>query len=58
MVVFVGVFAGLIYTTEGSWWPLVIVMPTGLLGIVLLKVVMFESEVGASVQTDGDEPMD
>ena len=43
---------------DDTWSVLAIVMPTGLLGIVLLKVIMYESELGPSVQTDGDEPMD
>ena len=56
LVGYVAVFAGLIYTTEGEWWPLAIVMPTGLLGIVLLKLIMFDSTAASDVQTHGEDP--
>ena len=58
LAVFLAVFAGLLYSTEGEWWPLVIVMPTGLLGIVLLKLIMFDSTVLPAVPDEGDEIAD
>jgi hypothetical protein len=50
-----GVVVGLIYITEGESWPLAIVMPAGLLGIVLLKAVFLGAEVGPSMQITGEE---
>ena len=58
LAVFLAAFAGLIYSTEGEWGPLLIVMPVGLLGIVLLKLIMFDSRVLPAMPDDCDEAVD
>jgi hypothetical protein len=55
---FLGVFAGLIYTGFGEWQALLIVIPTGLLGIVLLKTVMFGSPGLPAAEACSDEPVE
>ena len=61
--IFAGSIAELLATvpshiTEGEWGPLLIVMPVGLLGIVLLKLIMFDSRVLPAMPDDCDEAVD